>query len=117
MSSPVIKGQAVINGVNGTITGLLVQSYTYNETFNGKEEVVGQDGVVVGIRYFDLRKTLSVEGVVPSSYTKAAGDNLSFTGNTKVFSGAIESVEERGEARGAMRVSISATQYEGVTYS
>lgn len=117
MPSPVIKGQAVINGIDGTATGLLVQSYTFSETYNGKEEIVGQDGVVVGIRYFDLRKSLSLEGVVPTTYAYAAGDNLSFTGNQKAFAGAIESVEERGEARGAMRVSITATEYEGVSYS
>lgn len=117
MPSPVIKGTAVINGVDGTVTGLLVQSYTFSETYNGKEEVVGQDGVVVGIRYFDLRKTISIEGIVPTSYDYSAGDNLSFTGNQKSFAGAIETVEERGEARGAMRVSLSGTQYEGVSYA
>lgn len=116
MPSPVIKGQAAIHGINGTITGLLLQSYTLTETYNGKEEIVGQDGVVVGIRYFDKRISFSGEGVVPSTYSYAAGDNLNFSGNVKTFSGAIESVEERGEARGAMRVSISAVDYEGVSY-
>lgn len=116
MPSPVIKGQAAIHGITGTVTGLLLQSYTLTETYNGKEEIVGQDGVVVGIRYFDKRIAFSGEGVVPSTYSHSAGDNLNFTGNVKTFSGAIESVEERGEARGAMRVSISAVDYEGVTY-
>lgn len=116
MPSPVIKGTAAIHGINGTITGLLLSSYTVSVSFNGKEEIVGQDGVVVGIRYFDKRTTLSAEGVVPTSYSQTAGDNLTFTGNSMAFSGAIESVEERGEARGAMRVSISAVDYEGVTY-
>lgn len=116
MPSPVIKGQAAIHGINGTVTGLLLQSYSVSETYNGKEEIVGQDGVVVGIRYFDKRTSLSAEGVVPSTYSLSAGDNLTVTMNSKAFSGAIETVEERGEARGAMRVSISAVDYEGVTY-
>lgn len=115
--SSIVKGTAAIHGINGTITGLLLSSYSYSETYNGKEEIVGQDGIVTGVRYFDLRKTLNAEGVVPTSYTKAAGDNLSFTGNSKAFTGAIETVEERGEARGAMRVSITAVSYEGITYA
>lgn len=117
MSSPVIKGTGVIHGITGTITGFLVQSYSVSETYNGKEEITGQDGVVVGIRYFDKRRTLSCEAIVPSSYTKAAGDNLSVTFNTMAFVGHVENVEERGEARGAMRVSLSAVQYEGITYA
>ena len=116
MPSPVIKGQAAIHGINGTITGLLLQSYTVSTAYNGKEEIVGQDGVVIGIRYFDKRVTLSAEGVVPTSYSFTAGDNLNFTGNSMAFTGAIESVEERGEARGAMRVSIQGVDYEGVSY-
>lgn len=117
MSSPVIKGTGVIHGINGTITGFLVQSYSVSESFNGKEEITGQDGVVVGIRYFDKRKALSCEAIVPTSYSKAAGDNLTVTFNTLAFTGHIESVEERGEARGAMRVSLSAVSYEGITYA
>jgi hypothetical protein len=49
---------------------------------------------------------------VPSAYSGAIGDNLSFTGNTIVFAGHITNIEERGTNNGFMRVSITAIDYE-----
>lgn len=112
----VTKGQATINGVNGTITGVLVESYTYSESFNGKEEIVGQDGVVIGLRYFDKRKQVNLTGVVPTSYSQGAADTVSFNGNGRAVNGALENLEERGEAKGALRVTFTIVEYEGVSY-
>jgi hypothetical protein len=111
----VTKGTAHIHGINGTITGLTVQSYTVSKSFANADEVTNAVGVVIGVKMYDERTTLQVEGLVPSAYTASPGDALSFTGNGIAFTGFIQSVEERGEAKGYMRISVSAIDYEGIS--
>lgn len=108
------KGTAHIFGINGSVTGLTVQSYSVGKSFANADEVTNAQGVVIGVRYSDERTTLSVEGLVPSSYTASVGDNLTFTGNGISFSGHITQIEERGEAKGYMRISITGIDYEGI---
>lgn len=110
----VVKGTAHIYGIAGTVTGLTVQSYTVSDSFANADEVVGSDGVVKCVRYSDKRTSLSVEGLVPTGYSAAIGDALSFTGNGLAFSGWITQIEERGEAKGFMRISVTGIDYEGV---
>lgn len=110
----VTKGTAHIHGINGTITGLTVQSYTVSKSFANADEVTNAVGVVIGVKMYDERTTLQVEGLVPTTYSAQIGDALSFTGNGIAFSGFIQSIEERGEAKGYMRISISAIDYEGI---
>jgi len=115
MASPVVKGTAHIHGISGTVTGLTVQSYTVSRSFANADEVVDKDGMVIAVRYYDERTNLTVEGLVPSSYTAAIGDGLSFTGNGIAFSGHITNIEERGEAKGFMRISVTGVDYEDIT--
>ena len=110
----VTKGTAHIHGINGTITGLTVQSYTVSKSFANSDEVTNAVGVVIGVKMYDERTTLQVEGLVPTTYSANIGDALSFTGNGIAFSGFIQSIEERGEAKGYMRISVSAIDYEGI---
>jgi hypothetical protein len=111
----VTKGTAHIHGINGTITGLTIQSYTVSKSFANADEVTNASGVVIGVKMYDERTTLNVEGLVPTTYSGGPGDQLSFTGNGIAFTGFIQSVEERGEAKGYMRVSITAIDYEGIS--
>jgi hypothetical protein len=110
----VTKGTAHIHGINGTITGLTVQSYTVSKSFANSDEVTNASGVVIGVKMYDERTTLQVEGLVPTTYSASIGDALSFTGNGIAFSGFIQTIEERGEAKGYMRISVSAIDYEGI---
>jgi hypothetical protein len=110
----VTKGTAHIHSISGTITGLTIQSYTVSKSFANSDEVTNASGVVIGVKMYDERTTLQVEGLVPTSYSAAIGDALSFTGNGIAFSGFIQSIEERGEAKGYMRISVSAIDYEGI---
>lgn len=110
----VTKGTAHIHGINGTITGLTIQSYTVSKSFANSDEVTDATGVVIGVKMYDQRTTLQVEGLVPTVYSANVGDNLTFTGNGIAFSGFIQSIEERGEAKGYMRISVSAIDYEGI---
>jgi len=110
----VTKGTAHIHGINGTITGLTVQSYTVSKSFANADEVTNAVGVVIGVKMYDERTTLQVEGLVPTTYSASIGDALSFTGNGIAFSGFIQTIEERGEAKGYMRISVSAIDYEGI---
>jgi len=111
-STVVTKGTAFIYGVAGTVTSLTVQSYTVSTSFAKTDEAMDSNGQVVGVRMSDKRQNLSIEGLVPSAYSGAIGDNLSFTGNTIAFAGHITNIEERGTNNGFMRVSITAIDYE-----
>jgi hypothetical protein len=114
--SNVTKGTAHIWGIAGTVSGLTVTSYTVSKSYANADEILNQLGEVIGVRYSDLRVTLSVEGLVPSTYSASPGDALSFTGNGIAFTaGHIQSVEERGEAKGFMRISVTAVDYENIT--
>ena len=108
------KGTAHIYGINGTVTGLTVQSYTVGKSWANADEVTNSQGVVIGVRYSDERTSLTVEGLVPTSYSGTIGSDLTFTGNGIAFSGHITAIEERGEAKGFMRISITAVDYEGI---
>jgi hypothetical protein len=110
----VTKGTAHIHGINGSITGLTVQSYTVSKSFANADEVTNAVGVVIGVKMYDERTTLQVEGLVPTTYSASIGDALSFTGNNIAFTGFIQTIEERGEAKGYMRISVSAIDYEGI---
>ena len=110
----VTKGTAHIYGISGSVTGLTVQSYSVGKSFANADEVTNAAGQVVAVRYSDERTSLSMEGLVPSGYSASIGDNLTFTGNGIAFSGHIVSIEERGEAKGFMRISITGMDYEGI---
>lgn len=110
----VTKGTAHIHGINGSVTGLTIQSYTVGKSFANADEVTNSQGTVVAVRYSDQRTSLSLEGLVPSGYSADIGDNLTFTGNGIAFSGHIVSIEERGEAKGFMRISITGQDFEGI---
>ena len=111
----VTKGTAHIYGISGTVTGLTVQSYSVGKSFANADEVTDKNGLVIAVRYSDERTSLTVEGLVPSGYTARLGDNLSFTGNGIAFTGHIVSIEERGEAKGFMRISITGQDFEGIS--
>lgn len=111
----VTKGTAHIYGISGTVTGLTVQSYSVGKSFANADEVTDKNGLVIAVRYSDERTSLTVEGLVPASYSASIGDNLSFTGNGIAFTGHIVSIEERGEAKGFMRISITGQDFEGIS--
>lgn len=110
----VTKGTAHIYGISGSVTGLTIQSYSVGKSFANADEITNAAGQVIAVRYSDERTSLSVEGLVPSGYSASIGDNLTFTGNGISFSGHIVSLEERGEAKGFMRISITGMDYEGI---
>ena len=114
--STTTKGTAHIYGINGSVTGLTVQSYTVSSSWANADEVTNAQGEVIAVRYSDKRVNLTVEGLVPTSYSGAIGDALTFTGNGVAFTGGhITQIEERGEAKGFMRVSITAVDFENIT--
>lgn len=109
------KGTAHIYGINGTVTGLTVQSYTVTSSWANADEVTNSQGEVIAVRYSDKRTNLTVEGLVPTTYSAAIGDALTFTGNGIAFTGGhITQIEERGEAKGFMRISVTAVDFENI---
>ena len=113
--STTTKGTAHIYGIAGSVTGLTVQSYTVSNSWANADEVTNAQGEVIAVRYSDKRVNLTVEGLVPTSYGGAIGDSLTFTGNGIVFTGGcITQIEERGEAKGFMRISVTAVDFENI---
>ena len=109
------KGTAHIYGINGTVTGLTVQSYTVSSSWANADEVTNSVGEVIAVRYSDKRTNLTVEGLVPTSYGAAIGDALTFTGNGIAFTGGhITQIEERGESKGFRRISVTAVDFENI---
>ena len=110
------KGTAHIYGIAGTVSSLTVQSYTVSSSWANADEVTNSVGEVIAVRYSDKRVNLTVEGLVPSVYSAAIGDALTFTGNGIAFTaGHITQIEERGEAKGFMRISVTAVDFENIT--
>ena len=116
-NTAITKGTAYIHGVSGTVTNVTVQSYTVSTSFANTEEISGADGVVVGVRYSDQRKNITIEGLIQSTQTlsKNIGDSLSFSANNITFNGFVTQIEERGEAKGFMRITITGQAYDGFT--
>lgn len=110
------QGTAFIHGVDGTVSGITVQSYTISTSHANADEVVNSQGIVVGVRYSDVRHNLSVEGLVATGYSGTIGNALTFSGMAGLdFDGHILTIEERGEAKGYVRISLTAIQYEGIS--
>ena len=113
-TSPSKYGIVLRFGVeNVTITGILVDSYSRSVKYAQKEEIVGQDGTVQGIRMNDIRVEISVSGRLKEGTFNGVtiGSVLSLNGDTAV----IDSVDLSAGSKDFTKVDIKATSYQNVT--
>jgi hypothetical protein len=121
----VSTGTTCLFGINGTVTNLFVQSYSVNSTFNLSNTVADENGLTKTARYDDRKTEITVDGICKTSAMPVLGASFSFTiqADTAYPSGAasasyvgtITAISQKGSNKDFTSVSITATDYEGVT--
>jgi hypothetical protein len=114
----VVKGTAHVYGITGTVANVTVQSYTISRGFERDDKVEDAAGLTITHRLDGRRNEISIEGVLQSaSFAISIGDRLQFAGNEIAFDGVVTRIEDRGQNKGFSLVSITAEQYESISYS
>jgi hypothetical protein len=120
----VVVGTALIYGVDGTVTNLLVQSYTVTSSFNNEATAQDESGLTVTHRHDDRKSELTVEGIATTdSGQPGLGAEITFSANTASaytagsatsdFVGTITKVDDKGSNKNWTMYSITAIVYEG----
>lgn len=104
----VSKGTAHLYGINGTSTIGTVVSVTVKESFANVAEVNDEEGNVIHKRYDDRRKELSLEVIPQSGAAPEVGGSVTWDGVSYI----IESVDDKREAKGFVRYTITGVNYE-----
>jgi len=121
------NGTTCVYGIAGTVSNLFVQSYSLSSSFNAEATVVNESGITVTHRLDDRKSEITIEGIAKTSSIPVLGATLSFTVNTASaypagsasasFVGVITKVDDKGSSQGFTSVSVTAVDYEGITYS
>ena len=121
----VSTGTTCLFGVNGTVTNLFVQSYSVNATFNLSGTVADETGLTKTARYDDRKTEITVDGICKTSGMPVIGASFSFTINADTaypsgtastsYVGTITAITQKGSNKDFTSVSVTATDYEGVT--
>jgi hypothetical protein len=121
----VSTGTTCLFGINGTVSNLFVQSYSVNTTFNLSNTVADENGLTKTARYDDRKTEITVDGICKASSMPVLGASFSFTvqadtaypsGSASTsYVGTITSLTQKGSNKDFVSVSITATDYEGVS--
>lgn len=110
----IIKGDAYLFGVAGTITNAAVQSVNVTKSFSNVTEVKDENGNVVSRRYDDKMEEGTIEIIIASGYSiPDQGDQLSYDSVTYEIVSVGKS-ESNGDHR---KVSLNVKKSEYVTYA
>jgi len=105
-------GEAFLYGVDGTITGCAVQSVSRKKSFANVAEVVNEQGNRITKRYDDISDDITIELIPKSTYAvPTAGSRLTFDGVSYI----IESIDDKQEAKGFVRYTLTCTKPEYIT--
>jgi hypothetical protein len=120
------NGTTCVYGIAGTVSNLFVQSYSLSSSFNAEAMVISEAGLTVTHRLDDRKSEITIEGIAKTSSIPVLGATLSFTVNTASaypagsasasFSGVITKVDDKGSSQGFTSVSVTAVDFEGITY-
>jgi len=107
------------------VTNLFVQSYSVNATFNLSGTVADETGLTKTARYDDRKTEITVDGICKTSGMPVLGASFSFTINADTaypsgsasvsYVGTVTAITQKGSNKDFTSVSITATDYEGVT--
>jgi hypothetical protein len=121
------NGTTCVYGIAGTVTNLFVQSYSLSSSFNAEAMVVDETGLTKTHRLDDRKTEITIEGIVKTTSIPVLGATLSFTVNTlsaypagtasASFSGVITKIDDKGSNKGFTSVSVTAIDFEGITYA
>jgi hypothetical protein len=120
-------GTTCIYGVAGTVANLFVQSYSLSSSFNAEATVADEDGITKTARYDDRKTEITIEGIAKTSTMPVLGATLSFTVNTlsaypsgsasASFVGTVTKVDDKGSNKGFTAVTITAVDFESISYA
>ena len=120
------NGTTCVYGIAGTVANLFVQSYSLSASFNSEAMVVDETGLTKTHRLDDRKTEITIEGIVKTTSIPVLGATLSFTVNTlsaypagaasASFSGVITKIDDKGSNKGFTSVSVTAVDFEGITY-
>ena len=121
----VSTGTTCLYGIAGTVNNLFVQSYSVNTTFNLSNTVADETGLTKTARYDDRKTELTIDGICKTSSMPVLGASISFTINADTaypsgtasasYVGTITAISQKGSNKDFTSVTITATDYEGVT--
>ena len=119
----VTVGTALIYGIAGDITAMVIQSYSCDSSFNLDVTAQDKEGKTITHRLDDRMSDLTVDGILESGSIPQLGSELEFTLNadsaypegsaTPSYYGTVVKVSERGSSKGFATVSITVKAYEG----
>jgi hypothetical protein len=122
----ITNGTTCVYGISGTVSNLFVQSYSLSSSFNAESMVINEAGLTVTHRLDDRKSEITIEGIAKTGSVPILGATLSFTVNTSSaypagsasasFSGVITKVDDKGSSQGFTSVSVTAIDFEGITY-
>lgn len=95
------------------VVGVLVDSYSRSVKYASVDEIVGQDGIVEGVRMADARAEISVSGRV-----KAAGSYDGLVGAVFVINNdksVITDISLSAGSKDFVKIDIKSTSYEGIS--
>jgi hypothetical protein len=120
-------GTTCVYGIAGTVTNLFVQSYSLSSSFNAEAMVVDETGITKTHRLDDRKTELTIEGIAKTATMPVLGATIAFTVNTASaypagsasasFSGVITKIDDKGSNKGFTAVTVTAIDFEGITYS
>jgi hypothetical protein len=121
------NGTTCIYGVAGTVANLFVQSYSLSSSFNSEAMVVDETGITKTHRLDDRKSEITIEGIAKTSSVPVLGATITFTVNTLSaypsgsasvsFAGVVTKVDDKGTNKGFTSVTVTAVDFEGITYS
>ncbi len=121
------NGTTCVYGIAGTVTNLFVQSYSLSSSFNNEATVISEAGLTVTHRLDDRKSEITIEGIAKTSSIPTLGSTLTFTVNTQSaypagsasasFTGVITKVDDKGSSQGFTSVSVTAVDFESISYA
>jgi hypothetical protein len=117
-----IVGTVGKHGVLGTVTNLIVTSYSVKKGFELKNLLKDQNGITVGVRYDGKQRTMDIEGTVLTADMPDQGAKITFTIQTDVGSGSgtytvtgmVEDVTESGRNGDYVTFKATVAQWDSI---
>lgn len=107
--APVNQGEAFLYGIDGTITACAVQSVSIKKSFANTSEVVNEAGNRITKRYDDLSQDLTIELIPKEAFVEPTpGAKITYKGSQYI----IESIDDKREAKGFVRYTVTAQKQE-----
>jgi hypothetical protein len=121
------NGTTCVYGIAGTVSNLFVQSYSLSSSFNSEAMVVDETGITKTHRLDDRKSEITIEGIAKTTSIPVLGATITFTVNTLSaypsgsasvsFAGVVTKVDDKGTNKGFTSVTVTAVDFEGITYA